>query len=474
MSKIYLAYGSNMNLKQMEHRCPTSEKLGTTELLDYELQFRGVENNAHLTIEPCKGKSIPVVLFAIEEEDERKLDRYEGVRIGCYTKENLTVTLNGREIEALVYIMAAGRTFNLPSDHYYEVCCQGYKDNGFDLALLEEALQKSKNPPTEEPEIEEEEFIMKPSLQSISLKLYGGTFNDVALAHNNYVSSVVVYSVPREKIYNSDKLRATDENLEKELNRAGIYILYGTKDGIPEVYVGQATNGMLDRIKAPHSKGTNDFYDKAYCITTFNNCLNETDLNYLEDLFIKNALEIKHRGHWGVRNKTKGKSSSADKFKKADLERIYEFSSLLLLTLLLPQFHNLNMDTEPSVTPFTVTEENQQGAKPKKPAINSQDILTFSSPNFSAKAHFAPSGLFVVHEGSKIKKETTAAFATWHLLLREKYKKFLKGDGNSFIVTQDLEFDSPSAAASFVAGSNRSGWNTWKDKEGKTLKERKS
>ena len=321
---------------------------------------------------------------------------------------------------------------------------------------------------------------MKPSLQSISLELYCGTFNDVALAHNKYISPVVVYSVPREKIRDTKKLSAMDKDLPAELNRAGIYILYGTKDGNPAVYVGQATNkslgrGMLARIKEHHEKDITEFYDKAYCITTFNNCLNETDLNYLEGLFIAKAKEIESKCDWISLGKKGGNTPSADKFKIADLDRIYEFSSLLLLTLLLPQFHNLNMDTELSAMPSTTTEENQQGTKPRKLAKNPQDILTFSSPNFSATAHFAPSGLFVVHEGSKIRKETTPTLVACYRLLREeKYKNFLKDDDKNFIATQDLEFDSPSAAASFVAGSTQSGWNTWKDKDGKTLDDKKS
>ena len=142
MSKIYLAYGSNMNLEQMRGRCSTAEKLGTALLQDYELQFRGVAGNAHLTIEPCKGKSIPVVLFLIQDRDEANLDFYEGYP-SYYIKKNITVSLGGKETEAMAYIMVEGKRLNLPSDYYYEVCRQGYEDNGFDLAPLEEAYRKS-------------------------------------------------------------------------------------------------------------------------------------------------------------------------------------------------------------------------------------------------------------------------------------------------------------------------------------------
>ncbi len=58
--KLYIAYGSNLNLSQMKHRCPTARVIGTSELKDYELVFRGSGHNAVATVEPCKGSTVPV------------------------------------------------------------------------------------------------------------------------------------------------------------------------------------------------------------------------------------------------------------------------------------------------------------------------------------------------------------------------------------------------------------------------------
>ena len=63
-TKLYLAYGSNLNLGQMAHRCPDSKVAGKAELPGYRLLFRGGQHNAHATIEkaratlspPCCGK----------------------------------------------------------------------------------------------------------------------------------------------------------------------------------------------------------------------------------------------------------------------------------------------------------------------------------------------------------------------------------------------------------------------------------
>ena len=42
--RLYIAYGSNLNLPQMAFRCPTAEVVGASELKDYELLAAGVRS----------------------------------------------------------------------------------------------------------------------------------------------------------------------------------------------------------------------------------------------------------------------------------------------------------------------------------------------------------------------------------------------------------------------------------------------
>ena len=86
--RIYLAYGSNLNLKQMEERCPTAEVLGKGILKDYELIFRGRRKSAVATIEPLKNGKVPILLWTIEKTDEKSLDIYEGYP-SFYRKEDI-------------------------------------------------------------------------------------------------------------------------------------------------------------------------------------------------------------------------------------------------------------------------------------------------------------------------------------------------------------------------------------------------
>ena len=53
--RLYIAYGSNLNLDQMARRCPTSEMISTTFLRNWRLRFRGEYRRAVATIERQKG-----------------------------------------------------------------------------------------------------------------------------------------------------------------------------------------------------------------------------------------------------------------------------------------------------------------------------------------------------------------------------------------------------------------------------------
>ncbi|MCL6558306.1 MAG: gamma-glutamylcyclotransferase [Firmicutes bacterium] len=139
---IYLAYGSNLNLKQMACRCPTAQVLGSARLTGYRLLFRGGNGGAVATIEKQKGGSVPVLLWRITPYDEEALDRYEGYP-HLYRKETVKVRFKGQWVPAMAYIMNEGRPLGTPSRYYYEVIRQGYMDAGFDISVLNKAVHAS-------------------------------------------------------------------------------------------------------------------------------------------------------------------------------------------------------------------------------------------------------------------------------------------------------------------------------------------
>lgn len=133
--RLYVAYGSNLNLQQMGWRCPTAKVVGIGKIENHQMLFNGVA-----TIEPKEKASVPVAVWSIQPNDEKSLDRYEGYP-SYYRKEDIKVKMaNGEEITAMVYIMNRGRPC-LPSHGYFETIRQGYKDVGLDLAYLKQALE---------------------------------------------------------------------------------------------------------------------------------------------------------------------------------------------------------------------------------------------------------------------------------------------------------------------------------------------
>ena len=85
--KYYLAYGSNLNVRQMMHRCPGAKPVGTMVLEGYELLFKGSKTGSYLTIEKKIGGKVPVGIWQVSEQHEKALDRYEGFPVFYYKKE---------------------------------------------------------------------------------------------------------------------------------------------------------------------------------------------------------------------------------------------------------------------------------------------------------------------------------------------------------------------------------------------------
>lgn len=140
--RFYIAYGSNLHLEQMAHRCPTAEIVDAAVMRGWRLMFRGAENGAVATVERFRGGSVPVLVWEIQPEDERALDRYEGYPY-LYRKEMLRIKLNGRFIPAMIYIMNEENGYGIPSAYYFNVIREGYHSAGFDTDTLLNAVWDS-------------------------------------------------------------------------------------------------------------------------------------------------------------------------------------------------------------------------------------------------------------------------------------------------------------------------------------------
>ena len=141
--KLYIAYGSNMNIEQMSHRCPTAKVVESMYLEGYRLRFRGGAFNAVATVESSPNDRVPITVWEIYPRDEESLDLYEGYP-HLYRKEILNLKLHGTSAPAMIYIMNPEQhPYGCPSKFYFDIIRDGYVSAGFDPGLLQKAVAEN-------------------------------------------------------------------------------------------------------------------------------------------------------------------------------------------------------------------------------------------------------------------------------------------------------------------------------------------
>jgi gamma-glutamylcyclotransferase (GGCT)/AIG2-like uncharacterized protein YtfP len=103
---LYAAYGSNLDPRQMAHRCPHSPLRSTGWLAGWRITFGGEGWDGALpTLVEDSGSQIFVALYDVTEADEASLDSWEGADQGLYRKVRVRVaTLEGEQL-AWVYVL---------------------------------------------------------------------------------------------------------------------------------------------------------------------------------------------------------------------------------------------------------------------------------------------------------------------------------------------------------------------------------
>ena len=88
---FYFAYGSNLHLKQMKRRCPSSKYVGKARLVNYRWQ---INERGYANVVEAEGHWVDGLVYEINTPDEAKLDINEGVSKNAYTKKQLKVQLH--------------------------------------------------------------------------------------------------------------------------------------------------------------------------------------------------------------------------------------------------------------------------------------------------------------------------------------------------------------------------------------------
>lgn len=143
---IYFAYGANLNLDGMDYRCPGHRPLCRAVLKDHRLVFRGVAD-----IEPVAGHQVHGALYELTPDHLRALDRFEGYP-RLYTRKALPViTDNGKQVNAVVYLMNGRRGYAPPARSYLMTILTGCRRWGLPVAYVRSVLAGVVNPHLGEP-----------------------------------------------------------------------------------------------------------------------------------------------------------------------------------------------------------------------------------------------------------------------------------------------------------------------------------
>lgn len=233
----------------------------------------------------------------------------------------------------------------------------------------------------------------------------------------------------------------------EESASSGVYFLTGhdPESGKPALYIGEAEN-IRDRVKAHLEK---DFWNQIIYFTSKDENLTKAHIRYLEGKLIEKARQAN-------RSLVMNGQSSGAKLPESDREDMEVF--LEKIEQLLPVL-GVELLVKVAGTATTKTEK---------------ETLHCEIKGLKAKGRLTPNG-FLVFKGSQavLKERPSSQKYPWPLNMRRRLQDegvLLHTEGH-LVFTRDEEFSSPSAAAAVIHGGHANGLISWKNKDGRTLKE---
>ncbi|MFI5298633.1 MAG: gamma-glutamylcyclotransferase family protein [Polyangiales bacterium] len=140
---LTFAYGSNLDEEQMRARCGAVTREARATLCGHALTFGGFShrwNGSVASVRRARGSEVAGLLYALDAEALRELDRFEGHPFAYERVVRYVVDEHGRRRRAQVYIQPEeGFEPWLPGPEYLAVMARAYRRLGFDRRPLAEA-----------------------------------------------------------------------------------------------------------------------------------------------------------------------------------------------------------------------------------------------------------------------------------------------------------------------------------------------
>lgn len=233
-----------------------------------------------------------------------------------------------------------------------------------------------------------------------------------------------------------------------EFQKPGVYLIYGTdiNNLQPVVYIGEG-DPVLQRIEA-HDRNK-DFWEHLILFTSKDENLNKAHIQYLESRLVDMAQKAKK---CRLENGNSPALPALSESDVADMEGFLENMILIYGVLGLPVFET------PKIQQFETQKD--------------KEALYLKGPHTEATGYDSVEG-FIVLKGAKA--TTTEVPSIPDAIKSARAQMVSDGlfskSGNSFELTQNYTFSSPSKAAAILLGRSTNGRVDWKNVAGKTLKE---
>lgn len=238
-----------------------------------------------------------------------------------------------------------------------------------------------------------------------------------------------------------------------ELRNPSVYFLFGYDDenGKPLVYIGE-TEDAIQRLGDHIRSEKKNYWVEAIVFISKDDHLNKAHIKYLESRFYQIGKEAER---YEIMNSNPPKKSAVSEAEESEMEDFIDNVKLVVSALGHKVF-------EPLVPVVQAPKENNEEA-------TSEYLYIKNNRGLSATGIVAPDG-FIVLKRSGINESISEKSLSDNII---KLRKQYLSDGtvvNGYF-TKNTLFSSPSAAADFIYGYSASGPRSWKNINGKTLKE---
>lgn len=242
-----------------------------------------------------------------------------------------------------------------------------------------------------------------------------------------------------------------------EAAKPGVYFLFEGRFGSskPAAYIGESENVAKRLIDHDKKK---DFWSEVVIFTSKDENLTKAHIKHLESALVDLS---KKADRYELEN---GNSPTESLLPRADRDAMEEFVVNIRMVLGTLGYSILE--------PLLSSNASDAGSEESISNENSLSNLFFNVHCLSAQGAVTDEG-FVLKKGSQLAKSSSDSMPGKLSIIKAKMlvDGLLQDTDECLVASEDILFNSSSYAAAMVAGTSRSGPQSWKTAKGKTIKQ---